>query len=95
MASVMIHDFSFGAINQQGVSYLLEPRKRIVREVVALGMGEEILGQCRENGLEIGALGSRSHDDKVYGKDFNDLKIENAQLFRNEPLPRGGTVCHV
>ena len=95
MVSVMIHDLSSRAINQEGVAYLLEPLKRIVREVVALSMGEDILGQCRENSLEIGALGSRSHDDKVCGKDFNDLKIENTQLFRNEPLPRGGTVCYV
>lgn len=95
MVSVMIHDLSSRAINQEGVAYLLEPLKRIVREVVALGMGEDILGQCRENSLEIGALGSRNHDDEVCGKDFNNLKNKNTQLFRNEPFPRGGTVCYV
>lgn len=44
-------------------------------------MGKDILGQCRENGLKVGALGSRGHDDKVFGKDFNDLKNENTQLY--------------
>jgi hypothetical protein len=34
-------------------------------------MVKDILSQLRENSLEVGALGSRSHDDKWYS--VNDL----------------------
>jgi hypothetical protein len=47
------------------MSHLLEPLEGIGGQVVPLGMLKDILGQAREDRLEIGTLGSRSHDETI------------------------------
>lgn len=49
------------------MSYLLEPLEGIGGEVVPLRMGQDVLGQGRENSLEIGTLGGRSHIGAIGG----------------------------
>ena len=44
------------------MSHLFEPLECIVGEVVPLGVGKNVLGQGREDGLKVGTLGGRSHD---------------------------------
>ena len=44
------------------LSHLFEPLECIVGEVVPLGVGKNVLGQGREDGLKVGTLGGGSHD---------------------------------
>lgn len=47
------------------MSHLFKPLQRIGGEVVSLRMGQDILGQGREDGLEIGTLSSGSHNETM------------------------------
>lgn len=47
------------------MSHLFKPLQRIGGEVVPLRMGQDILGQGREDGLEIGTLSSGSHNETM------------------------------
>jgi hypothetical protein len=74
--------------------HLLEPLEGILRKVVSLGMSQDILGQGRENSLEVSALG-RSHDDVLVDDNGNKERIKN-MLPPISPFPRGalfGRVC--
>lgn len=81
--------------SKSGVAHLFEPLKSIGGEVVALGMGDDILSQGGKDGLEIGALGCRSH----YEECINMLMMGHQRRETIPPskgaFPRGGTVWWV
>lgn len=47
------------------MSHLFKPLEGIGGEVVPLRMGQDVLGQLREDSLKVGALGSRSHNEGI------------------------------
>jgi hypothetical protein len=75
-------------------SYLLEPRKGILRKVVTLRMSQDILGQGREDSLEISTL-SGSHGGYVVKRQRIQRRDKQITQKPKERIPRGGTVWWV
>lgn len=90
--SVRIRNWVLMRFTGRALSHLLEPLEGIGGEVVPLRVAQDVLGQGREDSLEIGTLGSRSHNEAI-GRDvqYPSENSSDTKAKTQLPFPRGGS----